>query len=75
MKAETDPGQPFTATEADPAEDVYKMNRSLYGIPFSGRTFQRVIEEFMDSLGFNRCVSDKCVYIKWENGKRMEWYS
>ncbi len=57
--------------EADPAEYVYKMNRSLYGIPFSGRTFQRVIEEFMDSLGFKKCVSDKCVYIKWENGKRV----
>ena len=47
------------------------MNRSLYGIPFSGRTFQRVIEEFMDSLGFRRCISDKCVYIKWVNGKRI----
>ena len=57
--------------EADPNEYVYKMNRSLYGIPFSGRTFQRVIEEFMHSLGFKRCVSDKCVYIKWVNGKRI----
>ena len=57
--------------EADPNEYVYKMNRSLYGIPFSGRTFQRMIEEFMHSLGFKRCVSDKCVYIKWVNGKRI----
>ena len=47
------------------------MNRSLYGIPFSGRTFQRVLEEFMDSLGFKRCVSDKCAYIKWVNGQRI----
>ena len=57
--------------EADPKDYVYKMNRSLYGIPFSGRTFQRVLEEFMDSLGFKRCVSDKCVYIKWVNGQRI----
>ena len=28
--------------EADPNEYVYKMNRSLYGISFSGRTFQRI---------------------------------
>ena len=46
--------------EMDPKEYVYKMKRSLYGIPFSGRTFQRVMEEFMNSLGFKRCATDKC---------------
>ena len=57
--------------EMDPKEYVYKMKRSLYGIPFSGRTFQRVMEEFMDSLKFNRCATDKCAYIKWVNGERI----
>ena len=57
--------------EKDPSEYVYKLKRSLYGIPFSGRTFQRVMEEFMHTLGFKRCVSDKCVYIKWVNGQRI----
>ena len=57
--------------EMDPKEYVYRMKKSLYGIPFSGRTFQRVMEEFMISLGFKRCMSDKCVYIKWVNGERI----
>ena len=50
--------------EMDPKEYVYKMNKSLYGIPFSGRTFQRVMEEFLtgpQGLGFKRCITEKCV--------------
>ena len=57
--------------EADPKDYVYKMNRNLYGVPFSGRTFQLVLEKFMDSLGFKRCGSDKCVYIKSVNDHRI----
>ena len=57
--------------EQDPDEYVYKLKKSLYGMPFSGRTFQRVMEEFMVTLGFKRCKSDKCVYIKWVNGERI----
>ena len=57
--------------EMDPEEYVYRLRKSLYGMPFSGRTFQRVMEEFMDKIGFRRCISDKCVYIKWVNGKRI----
>ena len=55
----------------DPKEYVYKMKRSLYGIPFSGRTFQRVMEEFMTSMKFRRCTADKCAYIKWVDGERI----
>ena len=57
--------------EMDPNEYVYRMRKSLYGIPFSGRTFQRVMEEFMTNIGFKRCATDKCVYIKWINGERI----
>ena len=57
--------------EMDPEEYVYRLRKSLYGMPFSGRTFQRVMEEFMDTIVFRRCISDKCVYIKWSNGKRI----
>ena len=60
--------------EMDPKEYVYKMNKSLYGIPFSGRTFQRVMEEFLtgpQGLGFTRCITDKCVYTKWVKGERI----
>ena len=57
--------------EMDPNEYVYRMRKSLYGIPFSGRTFQRVMEEFMTNIGFKRCATDKCVYIKWVNGERI----
>ena len=31
--------------EMDPHEYGYRMKKSLYGIPFSGRTFQRVMED------------------------------
>ena len=60
--------------EMDPKEYVYKMNKNLYGIPFSGRTFQRVMEEFLtgpQGLGFTRCITDKCVYTKWVKGERI----
>ena len=57
--------------DLDPKEYVYRMKKSLYGIPFSGRTFQRVMEEFMIKLGFQRCTTDKCTYIKWVNGERI----
>ena len=57
--------------DLDPKEYVYRMKKSLYGIPFSGRTFQRVMEEFMDKLGFQKCATDKCTYIKWVNGERI----
>ena len=56
---------------AVPNEYVYEINRCVYGIPFSGRTFRCVIEELMHTLGFKCCVSNKCVYIKWVNGKRL----
>ena len=36
--------------EMDPEEYVYRHRKSLYGMPFSGRTFQRVMEEFMDKI-------------------------
>ena len=48
--------------EMGPKEYVYRMKNSLYGIPFSGWTFQRAMEEFMISLGFKQCMTDKCVY-------------
>ena len=50
---------------------VWRLRKSLYGMPFSGRTFQRVMEEFMTGLGFKRFASDRCVYIKWVHGKRI----
>ena len=60
--------------EMDPHEYGYRMKKSLYGIPFSGRAFQRVMEEFMTGpkgLGFKRCATDKCLYIKWVKGERI----
>ena len=63
--------QPQGMEQADPEKYVWRLRKSLYGMPFSGRTFQRVMEEFMVSLGFKRFASDKCVYIKWKNGERI----
>ena len=69
FESSPDEDMPVYATQApeleekDPNGYVYKFKRCLYGMPFSGRTFQRVMEELMIDLGFKRFKSDKCVYI------------
>ena len=53
--------------EKNPEHYVYKLKRCLYGMPFAGRSFQRMIDEIMRGSGFNRMKSERCVWIKYRH--------
>ncbi|THH12524.1 hypothetical protein EW146_g7607 [Bondarzewia mesenterica] len=49
---------------------VWKLNRSLYGLKQAGRVwYQRMRSEF-ETLGFNVCDSDPCMFFK-RNGESL----
>ncbi len=47
---------------------VLKLLKFLYGLKQSPMNFNNTINEFIESMGFKRCVSDHCLYVRW-NGK------
>jgi hypothetical protein len=51
-----------------PEGKVLKLLKSLYGLKQSPMNFNNTINEFIESMGFKRCVSDHCLYVRW-NGK------
>jgi hypothetical protein len=44
--------------------NVLRLNRSLYGLKQSGRYFQIMLTEFLISIGFMRCNSEPCMFIR-----------
>ena len=64
--------QPPEMHEKDPEEYVYRLRKSLYGCGFSGRTWERVTNEFMvDKLKFTMLNSERSVFIKVVNGREI----
>lgn len=43
---------------------VCLLLKALYGLKQAGREWNIHLDAFVRSLGFNRCVSDTCVYVK-----------
>jgi hypothetical protein len=43
---------------------VWLLKKALYGLRQSGREWHLHVDQFIMSLGFKRCQSDQCVYIK-----------
>jgi hypothetical protein len=50
---------------------VCLLQRALYGLKQSGREWNTHLNEFVLSLGFKRCVSDTCVYVKTSRTGRI----
>ena len=64
--------QPQEMEEADPEEFCYRLRKSLYGCGFSGRTWERVMNEFMvTELGFKMLNTERSVFMKVVNGERI----
>lgn len=51
---------------------VCKLNKSLYGLKQASRVWNERFNQFIIEIGFNRCESDQCLYIKF--GKDIVCY-
>ena len=43
---------------------VCKLNKSIYGLKQAGRVWNQLLNRTLVQLGFHRCKSDNCVYIR-----------
>jgi len=50
---------------------VWKLNKSLYGIKQAPNNWNHDLNNFLISLGFTRCRSDTCIYVKQSMTGRM----
>ena len=42
---------------------VCKLHKALYGLKQSPREWNKVLNRFIEELGFTRCASDQCMYV------------
>jgi hypothetical protein len=48
-----------------------KLDKSLYGLKSSPRSWWRTLDKFIKSLNFKACVLEPCLYYKMYKGERM----
>lgn len=46
---------------------VLKLNKALYGLKQASRMWNKKFNGFMLKIGFERCASDRCLYVKSDN--------
>lgn len=51
--------------------EVWKLNKSLYGLKQSGRNWHTMLHKYLLELNFNPSSADACLYIKRDNGETM----
>lgn len=49
---------------------VCLLKKALYGLKQAGREWNVHLDNFVQSLGFTRCVSDSCLYVKTSRSGR-----
>jgi len=52
-----------------PDGKVLLLQKSLYGLKQSPRNFNKDLNKTILNMGFTRCISDSCIYLKNINGK------
>jgi hypothetical protein len=60
---------PPKGIEGIPEGHVLLLNKSLYGLKQSPRNFNKDLNQTMIDLGFSRCISDACIYLKNVKGQ------
>ncbi len=60
--------QPLEGMERIYSGKVLKLLKLLYGLKQFPLKFKNMINEFIESMGFKSCVSDHCLYVRW-NGR------
>lgn len=43
---------------------VCKLKKSLYGLKQAPRQWNQKFNSFMTRVGFNRCISNQCLYVR-----------
>lgn len=56
--------QPEIFVSKDHPQKVCKLKKSIYGLKQAGRDWNNKIDFLLNEMGFHRCKSDNCVYIK-----------
>ena len=52
-----------------PNGHLLRLKKSIYGLKQSPRNFNINLNKHIESMGFKRCVSDTCIYLKTVNDK------
>lgn len=55
--------------EVNETNKVCKLSKSLYGLKQSGREWNIKLDEVLQKIGFKRCQTDACVYVRNEGGE------
>ena len=61
--------QPEGFVKEGDEELVCKLKKSLYGLKQSQRCWYETIRVYLTNEDFKQCVSEPCVFYRWENGK------
>jgi hypothetical protein len=68
LKEEVYMRQPPGFTAPGKKDHVLKLQKSLYGLKQAGKCWYTKLYTFIQEQGYTRCVKDKCVFVKKENG-------
>ena len=60
--------QPEGYVSEEHPEYVCKLKRSLYGLRQAARCWNKVIDDYLKSKGYEASTADPCIYIKQKNG-------
>lgn len=66
--------QPENFVDEDHPTRVLKLQKAIYGLKQSGRSWNNTLDEVLRSLGFKRCKSEPCLYVHLTEQKYIAVY-
>ena len=69
LKEEIYMRQPEGFIKEGDEELMCKLKKSLYGLKQSPRCWYEKLKIYLTNADFKQCVSEPCVFYRWENGK------